>query len=213
MLLCTVQALGELAVLFPVNGAFYTYVVRFVDPSWGFAMGWQYAIQWLTVLPFELTAAGLTIRFWREDLNIGIWIGAFLALLIIIQVFGIRGYGEGKYTPKTIRYKLLIRSVEFVLSILKIMGCIGFIILGIIIDCGGTGPQGYIGAKYWHEPGAFNNGFKGFCSVFVVGEFFSYMVVVMRCFFSKTAKRSQCRLASRLLDDMIRLLKNHENFY
>jgi amino acid permease len=33
MLLCTVQALGELAVLFPINGAFYTYVVRFVDPS------------------------------------------------------------------------------------------------------------------------------------------------------------------------------------
>ena len=33
MLLVTVQALGELAVLFPVNGAFFTYVVRFVDPS------------------------------------------------------------------------------------------------------------------------------------------------------------------------------------
>jgi amino acid permease len=33
MLLCTVQALGELAVLFPVNGAFFTYIVRFVDPS------------------------------------------------------------------------------------------------------------------------------------------------------------------------------------
>lgn len=33
MLLCTVQALGELAVLYPVNGAFFTYIVRFVDPS------------------------------------------------------------------------------------------------------------------------------------------------------------------------------------
>lgn len=33
MLLCTMQALGELAVLYPVNGAFYTYIVRFVDPS------------------------------------------------------------------------------------------------------------------------------------------------------------------------------------
>jgi hypothetical protein len=33
MLLVTVQALGELAVLFPVNGAFFTYTVRFVDPS------------------------------------------------------------------------------------------------------------------------------------------------------------------------------------
>ncbi len=34
MLLFTCQALAELAVLYPVNGAFYTYVVRFVDPSW-----------------------------------------------------------------------------------------------------------------------------------------------------------------------------------
>lgn len=34
MLLFTMQALAELAVLYPVNGAFYTYVVRFVDPSW-----------------------------------------------------------------------------------------------------------------------------------------------------------------------------------
>ena len=34
MLLCTVQALGELAVLYPVNGAFYVYGVRFIDPSW-----------------------------------------------------------------------------------------------------------------------------------------------------------------------------------
>jgi amino acid transporter len=33
MLLCTVNALGELAVMYPVNGAFYSYIVRFVDPS------------------------------------------------------------------------------------------------------------------------------------------------------------------------------------
>jgi amino acid permease len=33
-LLFTMQALAELAVLYPVNGAFFTYVVRFVDPSW-----------------------------------------------------------------------------------------------------------------------------------------------------------------------------------
>jgi amino acid transporter len=34
MMLCTVQALGELAVLYPVNGAFYVYAVRFINPSW-----------------------------------------------------------------------------------------------------------------------------------------------------------------------------------
>jgi amino acid permease len=62
----------------------------------GFAMGWDYAIQWLTILPFEITAAGLTIDFWRPDINIGVWIAVFLTALCIIQIFGVRGYGEGE---------------------------------------------------------------------------------------------------------------------
>lgn len=41
MLYCTVQALGELAVAFPVAGSFSAYSTRFLDPSWGFAMGWK----------------------------------------------------------------------------------------------------------------------------------------------------------------------------
>lgn len=59
--------------------------------------------------------------------------------------------------------------VEFVLAIVKILACLGFIILGIVINCGGvpSDSRGYIGARYWHDPGAFRNGFKGFCSVFV----------------------------------------------
>lgn len=79
----------------------------------------------------------------------------FLVVLVGIQFFGVRGYGE----------------VEFVLSMIKICACVGFIILGIIIDCGGVGNQGYLGVKYWHEPGAFRNGFSGFCSVFVTAAF------------------------------------------
>ncbi|MCJ1465860.1 hypothetical protein MMC07_004479 [Pseudocyphellaria aurata] len=157
MLLFTVQALGELAVLYPVNGAFYTYAVRFLDPSWGFAVGWDYAVGWLIILPFELIAAGITISFWRSDINVGVWITVFLVLLVVVQFFGVRGYGE----------------VEFVLGLIKVVAVIGFIILGIIIDCGGvpTDDRGYIGAHYWHEPGAFRNGFKGFCSVFVTAAF------------------------------------------
>ena len=160
MILMMMQALGELAVMYPVNGAFYTYIVRFVDPSWGFAIGWDYAIQWLTILPFEITAAGITIDFWNSNINIGVWITVFLVVLCIIQIFGVRGYGE----------------VEFVLSMLKIMACTGFIILGVIINCGGvpTDHRGYIGARYWYEPfssGGFRNGFQGFCSVFVTASF------------------------------------------
>lgn len=41
MLYFTVQALGELAVAFPVAGSFSAFSTRFLDPSWGFAMGWK----------------------------------------------------------------------------------------------------------------------------------------------------------------------------
>ncbi|KAF2469055.1 AAT family amino acid transporter [Lindgomyces ingoldianus] len=157
MMMLMMQALAELAVMYPVNGAFYMYIVRFVDPSWGFAMGWDYAIQWLTILPFEITAAGLTIDYWHKY-NIGIWIAVFLTILAVIQIFGVRGYGE----------------VEFLLSMIKIAACTGFILFGIIVNCGGvsTDNRGYIGARYWHDPEqAFRNGFKGFCSVFVTASF------------------------------------------
>jgi yeast amino acid transporter len=42
-----------------------------------------------------LTAAGITIKFWT-DLNVGIWVTIFFVLLVLIQFFGVRGYGEGQ---------------------------------------------------------------------------------------------------------------------
>jgi amino acid transporter len=160
MVYLMMQALAELSVMYPINGAFAMYVCRFVDPSLGFAVSWEYAISWLTVLPFEVSAACNIIHYWpgSEGINNSAWIVPLLFALVCIQFFGVRGYGE----------------VEFALSVLKIIACTGFIILGIIIDCGGvpTDDRGYIGARYWHAPyEAFLNGFHGFCSVFVTAAF------------------------------------------
>ncbi len=58
--------------------------------------------------------------------------------------------------------------VEFVLSIIKVAACVGFIIFGIIVNIGGVGDRGYLGATYWRDPGPFKNGFSGFTSVFVI---------------------------------------------
>ncbi|KAK3379437.1 amino acid permease/ SLC12A domain-containing protein [Lasiosphaeria ovina] len=155
MILFMCQALAELAVLYPVNGAFFTYIVRFLDPSWGFAIGWEYTFAWLSVLPFELIAASITIDFWRQDIHMGVWVTVFLVVLAATQLFGVRGYGE----------------VEFALSIIKILACVAFIVIGIVINCGAVGKQGYLGAKYWQDPGAFRGGFHGFAKVFTVAAF------------------------------------------
>ncbi|KAK6440682.1 histidine permease [Oleoguttula sp. CCFEE 5521] len=156
MLYCTVHALGELAVLFPVAGSFSAYSTRFLDPAWGFAMGWNYAMQWLVVLPLEIVAATLTIQYWSGNtINPDAFVAIFLVLIVVINLFGVKGYGEA----------------EFVFAIIKVVAVVGWIILGIILNIGG-GPDGtYIGGKYWYDPGAFNNGFKGLCSVFVTAAF------------------------------------------
>jgi amino acid transporter len=81
MIFNVVYALGELAVMYPISGGFYTYSSRFIDPSWGFAMGWNYCLQWAIVLPLELVVAGLTVEYWEVGLNVGVWItGACLHL-------------------------------------------------------------------------------------------------------------------------------------
>ena len=155
MIYCTVQALGELAVTFPVSGAFVTYNTRFICPSWGFAMAWNYALQWLVVFPLELVAASITIQYWNLSINSAAFVAIFYVLIVSINFFGVKGYGEA----------------EFIFSLIKVTAVMGFIILGIIIAAGGVGPQGYLGGRYWQHPGAFANGFKGVCTVFVTAAF------------------------------------------
>ena len=80
-------------------------------------MGWNYAMNWLVVLPFELTVAGVTIAFWTDkdgsgnpSVDVGVWITIFLVLVCAINFFGVKGYGE----------------VEFVLGCIKVVAVIGF---------------------------------------------------------------------------------------
>jgi len=159
MMFNVVYALGELAVMYPVSGGFYTYSARFIDPSWGFAMGWNYVFQWAVVLPLELTVCGITIEYWNQDISIAVWIVVFMAFIIIINIFGAIGYAEE----------------EFFASAFKLCATVVFMIICLVLVLGG-GPEGsrydsYWGARLWYDPGAFKNGFKGFCSVFVTAAF------------------------------------------
>lgn len=145
--------------MFPVSGGFYTYSTRFIDPSWGFAMGWNYVFQWAIVLPLELTVCSITVGYWNADIHTGVWIAVFLIFIIIINIFGAIGYAEE----------------EFWSSTFKLTATVIFMIIALVLVCGG-GPKGgrydeYWGARYWYSPGAFKNGFKGFCSVFVTAAF------------------------------------------
>lgn len=161
MIYAMVMALGELAVIFPISGGFTTYATRFIDESFGYANNFNYMLQWLVTLPLEIVAASITVNFWGTDPKYRDgFVALFWLAIVIINMFGVKGYGEA----------------EFVFSFIKVITVVGFIILGIILNCGGGPTGGYIGGKYWHDPGAFAGDtpgakFKGVCSVFVTAAF------------------------------------------
>ncbi|KAI0008768.1 amino-acid permease inda1 [Xylariaceae sp. FL0662B] len=159
MMFNVVYALGELAVMYPVSGGFYTYATRFIDPSWGFAMGWNYVFQWVIVVPLELTVCAISVSYWNADISPAVWITIFYVFIIAINVFGTLGYAEE----------------EFWASLLKLSATVVFMIIAFVCVLGGGPESGryseYYGARLWYEPGAFRNGFKGFCAVFVTAAF------------------------------------------
>ncbi|KAM0334986.1 hypothetical protein ACHAQA_000020 [Verticillium albo-atrum] len=159
MIFNVVFALGELSVMYPVSGGFYTYSTRFIDPSWGFAMGWNYVFQWAIVLPLELTVCGLVVGYWNQTISVAVWITVFLVAIIIVNIFGSIGYAEE----------------EFWASLLKLAAICIFMVIALVLVLGGGPSSGrydeYYGARLWYDPGAFRNGFKGFCSVFVTAAF------------------------------------------
>lgn len=155
MLYCIIQAAGELGLCYAgLTGNYTRYPSILVDPSLGFAVSVVYTIQWLTVLPLQLVTAAMTVKYWTSA-NADIFVAVVFVFVIVINLFGSRGYAEA----------------EFIFNSCKILMVIGFVILAIIINCGGAGDRRYIGAEYWRNPGPFAHGFKGVCTVFCYAAF------------------------------------------
>lgn len=71
---------------------------------------YSYALQWLSVLPLEIIAASLTIEYWGLNINRSIFVTIFLIIIVTINMFGVKGYGEA----------------EYVFSMFKVIAIIGF---------------------------------------------------------------------------------------
>ncbi|KAF9348682.1 hypothetical protein BGX26_012931 [Mortierella sp. AD094] len=148
------QAIGEIATLLPIPGAFTAWGTRVFDEAFSFQLTWSYFLNWALTIPAELSASSLIISFWLpEGSNFPIWIVPMIIIvvLVIINLLGVKVYGE----------------IEYWFSILKVVTIVIFIICGILVDSGAVGGHTY-GVENWHIAGApFKGGFKAFLSVLV----------------------------------------------
>ncbi|CAN8105336.1 unnamed protein product [Discula destructiva] len=147
----TMCALAELSASFPARGSFYEYAFRFISQSWGFAMGWNYVLNWCLIMPFELTVIMILIEYWYPEAHgarvlLAVAVG-LIAALCTIQYFGPKIYAE----------------VEHACGYIKVSVLTAFMVTAFVK----TGQAGDHGFDNYLNGAAFLNGFPGFLAVLV----------------------------------------------
>ncbi|KAI6164530.1 general APC amino acid permease [Pisolithus thermaeus] len=120
-------SIGEMTSHAPISGTFPHFAARWVDPALGFA---NYYYRRMTV-PVEITGAQLLITYWDSNSHhVAIYTTVISCLVILINVFGVRWFGE--------------------VSMIT-----GLILVGLVIDLGGAPNHQRLGFQYWKNPGVF----------------------------------------------------------
>ncbi|MFC6276511.1 amino acid permease [Psittacicella hinzii] len=110
-------SLGELSAFNPTSGSFATFGSLYVDEAFGFAQGWNYWYNWSITLAVELVAAALIMGYWFPDVPGWIWSGIFYLLILGINLFSVKGFGE----------------TEFWFALIKVITVVVFIIIGLLM--------------------------------------------------------------------------------
>lgn len=148
-------SLGELSAKHPSTGSFYLYGAKFVSPSFGFAMGVNYWLNWAITLAAELAASAMVMKFWFPHSHAITWSILFLGILFLMNIFSVRWFGK----------------TEYWLSWLKILVILAFLIVGMMLILGLIGDQAP-GFDHWKNPDmAFHGGILSILGVFLVAGF------------------------------------------
>lgn len=114
---CIALSMGEMASRHPVRGGFGTLAARFLSPYWGYLARWLYWIVTVAVTGTELVACATYLRYWAP--GVPLWAGVLLFALVIL---GINLGSVGSFG-----------TVEFVLSSIKVIAVVVFILVGLFL--------------------------------------------------------------------------------
>ncbi|KYC60708.1 hypothetical protein B4098_1730 [Heyndrickxia coagulans] len=123
MVYFVMTSLGEMSAYMPTSGAFSTYGTKFVDPAFGFALGWTYWFNWAMTIAAELTASIMIMKFWFPHSPSLLWSMSFFVLIFLLNYLTVRGYGEGEYWFSFIKVAAIILFI--VVGLLMVFGLLG----------------------------------------------------------------------------------------
>ncbi|WP_010254737.1 amino acid permease [Myroides injenensis] len=118
-------SLGEMATYLPVSGSFSTYAARFVDPSFGFALGWNYWFNWVITVAVDVSIAAIVISYWEPMTVIPTWGWSmlFFGIILSLNMLSVKAYGESEYWFAFIKVVTVI--IFLIVGLLTIFGILG----------------------------------------------------------------------------------------
>ncbi len=145
-------SLGEMSTYKPTAGTFCEYSTLYVGRSFGFAMGYNYWLNWAITIATEVSAAAIIMGYWFPAADATLFSVLFFALIFLFNVFSVKVYGE----------------MEFWLSLMKVSVIVLFIVLGLYTVM----KQPHFGLPNWHVGDApFHKSWMGFIMVFLFAGF------------------------------------------
>src|SRR5436190_21848015 len=106
----------------------------------GFTLGYLHWYSMGILVPSEVTAAALVIGYWDSSVHVAVWITIMTAVIILLNTFPVRFYGES----------------EFWFAGLKVVMLIGLLFLAFILFWGGRPRRQRLEFHYWKHPRAAN---------------------------------------------------------
>ncbi|HCW3271991.1 TPA: amino acid permease [Listeria monocytogenes] len=131
-------SLGEMATYMPVSGSFSTYASRFVDPAFGFALGWNYWFNWAITLAVDISTAAIIVQFWLPNTPAWLWSAIFLILIFGLNALSVKAYGESEYWFSIIKVATVI--IFLIVGVLTIVGILGGEFIGFSNFTAGDAP-------------------------------------------------------------------------
>jgi amino acid transporter len=81
---------GEMLAYLPVRGCIYELAGRYVDPAFGFALGWTYFFAGCMVLCVEYAGVAAVMGYWELNISPAVWIAVALVSCFLLNVVAVR---------------------------------------------------------------------------------------------------------------------------
>ncbi|WEV75469.1 amino acid permease [Bifidobacterium sp. ESL0800] len=155
MIYFLMTSLGELATNMPVSGSFAVYSSKYVDPALGFAMGWDYWLNWAIAGATDISTAALLMQYWFPKSPGWVWSLTMLVIIFCLNAFVVSAFGE----------------TEFWLALIKVVTIIIFIVVGLLMIFGIMFQPAVGFQNFTYKGGPFIGGLPAIMGVFLIAGY------------------------------------------